>query len=58
MQRSRVDFPEPEGPIMATTSPLSTEKLRLSSTRTLPKDFARDETSRIGMYFSLNDPYE
>jgi hypothetical protein len=33
---SRVDLPQPEGPMMATNSPSPTEKLTSSSTATAP----------------------
>ena len=36
---SSVDLPEPEGPIMLTTSPLSTPKLMSFSTSSPPKLF-------------------
>ena len=39
-QRSRVDFPEPEGPIMDTTSPSSTKRLISFNTCKSPKDFS------------------
>src|SRR5207247_8541888 len=37
MQRKKVDFPEPEGPIMQTTSPVSTSSETPLSTSRRPK---------------------
>eukprot|EP01133_Synstelium_polycarpum_P001902 gene1901-2182_t len=36
MQRSRVDLPEPDGPIRHTTSPLATSRSTPCSTRWVP----------------------
>ena len=44
IERSRVDLPEPDGPISATISPLATSRLTLSSARRCPKVF---ETARM-----------
>src|SRR5258707_13052670 len=50
MQRSRVVFPEPEGPMTTTTSPAPTESETLRSTSSVPKRFEMPETSSIGRY--------
>ena len=47
MQRSRVDLPEPEAPMMAVTSPFFTLKSMSRSTSWLPKLFDRCETRMI-----------
>lgn len=39
MQRRSVDLPEPDGPMMQTTSPFSTEKETSWMTSSVPKDF-------------------
>ena len=51
-QRKSVDLPEPDGPMMLTTSPLSTLKLMSFSTSWSPKCFLMFFISRI-MGFSL-----
>src|SRR5258708_38062003 len=50
MQRSRVVFPEPEGPMTTTTSPAPTESETLRSTSSVSKRFEMPETSSIGRY--------
>src|SRR5260370_38192030 len=47
MQRSRVDLPEPDGPISATTAPRSTRNDTPFSTSTRPNDFHRSAISII-----------
>src|SRR5712671_2922344 len=47
MQRKRVDLPEPEGPISATTAPRSTCNDTPFSTSTRPNDFHRSAISII-----------
>src|SRR5262249_55624564 len=44
-QRKRVDLPEPEGPISATTEPVSTFRLMSRRTVSGPKLLRRPETS-------------
>ena len=48
MQRSRVDLPEPEGPMMVTTSPGMTEKSTPRSTTLDPKLFSMPSTRMRG----------
>src|SRR5438552_12306878 len=46
-QRSSVDLPEPEGPMMKTSSPWATARSMPFSTSTVPKDLCSTLTSRI-----------
>ena len=49
MQRSIVDFPDPEGPTTQTTSPLLTSRLISVSTWLDPKLFCRLRIEMIGV---------
>ena len=49
MQRSSVDLPEPDAPMMHTTSPLPISRLTSSSTRWAPNDLDRFFTEIIGV---------
>ena len=51
MQRSRVDFPPPEGPMMATTSPGLTAREMSLRTLTSPKLFCTWSTATTGFWF-------
>ena len=46
--RMRVDFPEPEGPMMQTTSPFMTSKLTPRSTSSSPNDLCTSRMETIG----------
>src|SRR3954468_4157929 len=46
-QRSRVDLPEPEGPMMKTSSPCATARSMPFNTSRVPKDLCSARTSRI-----------
>ena len=48
MQRSRVDLPLPDAPMMVTTSPGMTAKSMSLSTKWLPKDLRRFSTRMSG----------
>ena len=48
MQRSSVDLPEPEGPMMHTTSPFGTDRSMPRSTSSGPKDFHTCSSRTIG----------
>ena len=47
-QRRKVDFPDPEGPMMDSTSPLVMEAEMPLSTSSSPKDLRRSMTSIMG----------
>ena len=49
MVRHSVDLPEPEGPMMTSTSPLSTSRLMSLSTCRLPKCFSTWRSSMTGV---------
>ncbi len=53
MQRSSVDLPEPDGPMMQTTPPLGTSIDMPLSTSTSPKDLCTSwsDDDRIGVGF-------
>ena len=53
IQRRRVDFPEPEEPIIQTTSPLLTEKSISFKTSCVPNDLFKCFTS---ITFSISFP--
>src|SRR5712692_6843004 len=55
MQRSRVDLPAPDGPMMQTTSPFCTDSETSVSTSMRPKDFQIPSRRTIG---SANPPAE
>ncbi len=48
MQRSKVDLPEPDGPMMQTTPPLGTSIDMPLSTSTSPKDLCTSWMETIG----------
>ncbi len=48
MQRSSVDFPEPDGPMMQTTSCRATSKSMPRSTSSLPKLLCKPSPSTMG----------
>src|SRR3954463_1693161 len=48
-QRSSVDLPEPEGPMMKTSSPCATARSMPFSTSRVPKDLCSPRTSRIAI---------
>ena len=48
MQRTRVDFPAPDSPMMPNTSPVSIVRLTSSSARTVPAAVSKD----FDMFFS------
>src|SRR3954447_142358 len=48
-QRSSVDLPEPDGPMMKTSSPCATARLMPFSTSRVPKDLCSPLTSRIAI---------
>ena len=52
MQRSSVDLPEPDGPMIATTAPRATRSEMPFSTSTRPNDFHRSAISIIGCVFA------
>src|SRR6516165_5936544 len=49
MQRRKVDFPEPDGPRMHATLPVSTVKSTPLSTRCWPNDFVTPRASTIAV---------
>ena len=51
MQRSSVDLPEPEGPMMHATPPFATRIDTPFSTSTLPNDWCTSMSSTIGAAF-------
>ena len=48
MQRSSVDLPAPDGPMMHTTSPFGTDSETSVSTSSRPKDFQIRSSRTIG----------
>src|SRR4051812_587413 len=53
-QRSSVDLPEPDGPMMNTSSPCATARSMPFSTSRVPKDLCSAMTSRMPMWLFLN----
>ncbi len=52
MQRSSVDFPQPDGPTRTTNSPSSTSRSICSRMLTFPKDLQTDLIDREEMFAS------
>ncbi len=48
MQRSSVDFPEPDGPMMHTTRPFMTSRLTPLSTSVAPNDLCKSRMATMG----------
>src|SRR3954468_5091031 len=48
-QRSRVDLPDPDGPMMKTSSPCATARSMPFSTSRVPKDLCSPRTSRMAI---------
>src|SRR6056297_618751 len=57
IQRIRVDLPDPEGPIITTTSPSSMAKLMLCRTCVDPNDLQTSSISIMGGIFSSSSGF-